>query len=781
MCTTDAAAPIGERQKWDDYYASLPMMQVDDATRAFGEDLAERIRELLPPDAKVLEAGCGAGTQSIVLAQNGKLHLTLMDFSSEALGCAERSFAKDNLPAKFVCQDVFAPGEPEFDLVFNAGVLEHYTFDQQVGFVRGMASRSNKFVLALVPNRMCYWYWLWRVQQSCRGQWPYGKEAPMADLSAVFEAAGLRFLGHWFGGGSWTESFITTLDGIDDRLRDEILAVHRSAVIPEHERAYLVAALGCKGDDPGVPSCWIKSPPSREFIVDQLTASVADALAEVVAAEHRSKQAENEFAAKQRQWDRELIAQKAAREAIAEELAALRNSRGFRVVQRLWRLRSWVAPRGSRRDRLVRGGWKVLEGACHFPPRLPLAQARQAACQSLGLLLVPSGSLRERCLRKASQKVRRARCQIATQPGLELHQVLRETEGRKGIVVYPPFIDWNWMRQRPHQLMAQFAAAGYLSLFCSPKVRSDWFRGFKRLDERLYLCDSLDSLYDLPNPIVLTNWTGHWETIKRFRSPLVIYDYLDDLSVSSTGGVPDQRKLELHRKLAARSDVVLATARRLYDEMHRLRPDVLYCPNGAIYEHFHLTAPPPVPSDIADIVQSGRPIIGYYGALARWFDYGLVAHAAKVRHDFEFVLIGPNFDRTLMQQPLAKLPNVRWLGQKQYEELPAYLYYFTVATIPFLINDITKATSPVKLFEYMAGGKPIVTTDMPECREYPCVIVARNAPEYVAMLDEAVCRGAWESYRQSLDREAQSNTWQARAQQILGRIDAIDVSQRRSA
>ncbi len=348
---------------------------------------------------------------------------------------------------------------------------------------------------------------------------------------------------------------------------------------------------------------------------------------------------------------------------------------------------------------------------------------------------------------------------------MDLAEVLRQSENRKGIVIYPPFIDWNWMRQRPQQLMAQFAQAGYLSLFCSPKVRSDLFRGFMRLDERLYLCDSLESLCDLPNPILLTSWTGHWETIKRFRSPLVIYDYLDDLSVSSTGGVPDQKKLELHRKLATRSEIVLATARRLYDEMRRLRPDVLYCPNGADYEHFHLAECTPVPADMAEVVQSGRPIVGYYGALARWFDYELLAQAARKHHNFEFVLIGPNFDRTLMQQPLAKLSNVHWLGQKLYEELPAYLHYFSVATIPFIINDITKSTSPVKLFEYMAGGKPIVTTDMPECREYPCVMVARNAPEYVAMLDEAACRGGWESYRQSLDREARNNTWDMRARQ----------------
>jgi glycosyltransferase involved in cell wall biosynthesis len=515
------------------------------------------------------------------------------------------------------------------------------------------------------------------------------------------------------------------------------------------------------------------APIGQDAVIAQLSASLADALAVAAANERRCRESEELLAQRQRQWESQLAAQKDACSALADQLAAITDSHGYRTLNRLWRFRLRVAPRGSRRDRLVRAGWRLFDRVFRWPPRLPSAKTCHAALHRIGLWLVPSGSLRERCLRKGAQKVRHAGCRIVNQPGLDLEQVLRETEGRKGIVVYPPFIDWNWMRQRPHQLMSQFARAGYLSLFCSPKVRSDWFRGFERLDERLYVCDVLDPLYKLPDPIVLTSWTGHWDTIKRFRSPLVIYDYLDDLSVSSNTEAVDERKLELHRKLITRSEVVLATARRLYDETRRLRPDALYCPNGADYEHFHLMSPPPVPTDIADAVRSGRPIVGYYGALARWFDYELLERAARARSDMEFVLIGPNLDRTLTQQPLSRLPNVRWLGQKRYEELPAYLYYFTVATIPFLINDITKATSPVKLFEYMAGGRPIVTTDMPECREYPCVIAARNATEFIDMLDEAVHRGQWESYRQSLDREAQSNTWEARTRQILDQVDRI--------
>jgi 2-polyprenyl-3-methyl-5-hydroxy-6-metoxy-1,4-benzoquinol methylase/glycosyltransferase involved in cell wall biosynthesis len=788
-----------ERRKWDDYYAVLPMFDDDGAARGCSEDLAERLLELLPAESRVLEAGCGSGWQSLLLARSGKLQLTLMDFSQEALACAKRSFAERSLSADFVCQDVFAPGEAQYDLVFNAGALANYAFDEQVAFLRGMASRSRKYVLAVSPNPTCYWYWVWRMQRSSRGEWPFGKEAPIADLATSFQAAGLTFLGQMYGDGRWSESFLKGLDGLDDSLREELLALHRTAAIPEQWRAPLLVGLGCKGEASEVPTCWRKPPASLAFSADSLTASLADALAASVAAERRLKRFEATLAEKQQQWNCECAAQKAAAEekdrqwqrqlavekeacdTLAGRLDAIENSRGYRALQSFWQTKARLVPSGSIRHKTLKAGWKSLHGDFAYLRRLAPAKTCRAAAARVGLWLAPQGSLRERCLRKATQKAHWASCRVVSQPGMDLADVLRQCEDRKGIIVYPPFIDWSWMRQRPHQLMTQFAQAGYLSLFCSPKCRSDLFRGFVRLDARLYLCDSLDPLYDLPHPILLIGWTGHWPTIQRFRSPLLIYDYLDDLSVSAHHGVPDQKKLDLHNKMASSADVVLATARRLHDEVRRLRPDALYCPNGVTYEDFHLTSPPPVPADIADVVQSGRPIVGYYGALARWFDYELLAEAARKHPSFEFVLVGPNFDRSLLPQPLIRLPNVRWLGQKQYEDLPAYLYYFTVATIPFVINDITTACSPAKLFEYMAGGKPIVTTDMPECREYTCVMVARNASEYVAMLDEAACRGKWESYQQAINRDAQANTWRARAEQILARVEEVAASRRHSA
>lgn len=1658
---------IRERQKWDEYYAGLSAHEIDAPVRKFGEELATEIFKFLPDGSSVLEAGCGAGWQSMLLAESGKVDVTLMDFSSKALEYAQRSFERQGLSAKYLCQNAFMPGKEEYDLVFNAGVLEHYTFDEQVSFLQGMASRSKKYVLVLVPNRFCYWYWIWRVINASQGDWHYGKEVPLSSLSAAFEAAGMTFLGEWFGGGDWSEDFITGLPELNADLCENILAVHRSRIIPSRQRAYLTAALGCKGTAVKVPVCWETSEGSSDFTLDQLTASVADSLAANVSAAHRCKQLDIAVAEREQKCialrgelaegssiiDRlgKELADLKANSSEIQELNALKSSLGYRTLLRLWKIRSLVVPPHSRRASAIKFLWrfhkprevlgslrrvvasfrrrfaqssiyaahaangnrqsrsndtgqlplvpglvsvvlpvynhahllraavdsvlaqsyrqleliivndgstdsveKVLteyvkhpsvrvltqpnqglpkalsngfefargefwtwtsadnimhvdqlqqqvkflqkhaetamvyanytaidakgrplsdptfrphnrrspdDPAIHLPnadsfgrdadnfigpcflyrgkqgrllgeyeptmgiedfdywlrmklvgkiahlgndkplysyrvhdaslsgraaelqipeqakkliqhhrvrenyfakpwtihvdektlarmsgaagkphslvswdgrqiqvengdkrmllvhaSKIPeaveisreagimlavwfspeqhglelfrngaqgaidlcfaeyddtlnrlalmtpdlfrakpgsemislatkwadsrtfssinpsasakvltlpevfrakkravrillqadgftqggmeqvvidlaeslrtdrfdvallvlgeqgedadrmrkagfpvlslpeenrelhyrrLLQERQidlvnahyslfgaktaaetgtpfvqtihntyiflppdqyesyrandkytsayacvsqmaahysdvklglpaskmivtpngihlqrldsattdadrrrvreqlgfsddvfmflnvssiqpikcqafmvrafaevvrdcpdaklvlvgramspdylqavkqeiadhglendvvlaghhkdalsfyaaadafllpslcegwslAMAEALGaglpvaatavgsapellprfdgrLIRTPFGSMtnldflnldqytshddpqvkedliaamvefyrartrrsistaqrRELDCREAYKPygnlflwllhgghpiaartwtmARRARskkplvtvtssCEQDLDPGvqsvnnevddisntswqrppvlsmsprlkrlaseilpattrrgrlirnmvdsarrvrrgfrhcpkeMDLAAVLREADGYKGIVIYPPLIDWSWMRQRPHQLMAEFAKAGYLSIFCSPQKFSDSFKGFTRVAERLYLCESIDLVYHLPNPIILISWVDHWEMIKEFSSPLVIYDYLDSLSVSSPNGDPAPQKIDWHNKLLIQSDIVLATAKHLHEEVKPLRPDVVYCPNGVEYDHFRLTAAPPVPADIADLVDSGRPIIGYFGAFARWFDYELLAHAAKARKDCIFLLIGPDFDGTLAASPITQLPNIRWLGEKKYQSLPSYLYYFSVATIPFRINEITKCTSPVKLFEYMAGGKPIVATDMPECRKYPCVMIAQDADDFVALLDKAILRGKTDCYQQELDREARENTWERRGAQIIKEINAVAISENR--
>jgi glycosyltransferase involved in cell wall biosynthesis/2-polyprenyl-3-methyl-5-hydroxy-6-metoxy-1,4-benzoquinol methylase len=371
----------GERRKWEDYYAAIEANGGDETANGFGDELAERIAELLPDGGRVLEAGCGAGGQSLALARRGGFQVSLMDFSPAALRCAEQLFQRHGAAAELIHEDVFAPGEPRWDLVFNSGVLEHYSFDQQAAFLRGMAGRSRKFVLALVPNRMCYWYWLWRGQLSARGNWPYGKETPMTDLSAVFEAAGLRFLGHWFGGATWSENFIKNLGGIDERTRNEILAIHRSAVIPQRQRAYLVAALGCKGEDVTAPACWTPAlNAGNEFTLDQLTSSLADALAAGVGTEHRVRQAQSALAAEQQAHRacREQLERRAAElKWSRDELYLLRNSRGQRMLARAARVRRLLLTAAGHRQ-LAAGLLRRGKRALAKPPAALHGLARRA-------------------------------------------------------------------------------------------------------------------------------------------------------------------------------------------------------------------------------------------------------------------------------------------------------------------------------------------------------------------------------------------------------------------
>ena len=117
--------------------------------------------------------------------------------------------------------------------------------------------------------------------------------------------------------------------------------------------------------------------------------------------------------------------------------------------------------------------------------------------------------------------------------------------------------------------------------------------------------------------------------------------------------------------------------------------------------------------------------------------------------------------------------NVHFCGSRPYEILQNYAARMDVLTIPFLINDITKATSPVKLFEYMALNKPIVTTDMDECRKYESVLIGHDHKEFLEQLDKAILLKTDETYKALLDKEALENTWEEKARTILEQFKKI--------
>jgi GT2 family glycosyltransferase len=169
-------------------------------------------------------------------------------------------------------------------------------------------------------------------------------------------------------------------------------------------------------------------------------------------------------------------------------------------------------------------------------------------------------------------------------------------------------------------------------------------------------------------------------------------------------------------------------------------------------------------------------VIGYFGAIAEWFDLELVRKVALAHPDKRVLLIGS--DTAGAAEALAGLPNVRFVGEVPYARLPYWLHGFDVALLPFRVIDLTMATNPVKVYEYLAAGKPVVAVDLPEMAQFDGLVrVARDHEDFVAgvaaALDvHATPAAAEDAVARRLFAEGQ--TWSHRALELDSALATIE-------
>ena len=348
-----------------------------------------------------------------------------------------------------------------------------------------------------------------------------------------------------------------------------------------------------------------------------------------------------------------------------------------------------------------------------------------------------------------------------------LMEIIGQNKQNRGIIVIPPTVDWSLpLYQRPQHMALHLAKLGYLIFYCTSNSHSDNCRGFSKLEDNLYLTNQFKLIADRCENLILdlysTSVEGMNVIVGMEPKHVVVYEYVDHIHENIFGSVTEVLRAG-HRLL--KPDIVLASATELFDEMaHRFGPGkVVYLPNGVDYDHFCVAREPgKIPQDIKHVVERKKPIIGYFGALAVWLDYDLINSLAKKRPEYQLLIIGVDYDGSLHQ--LDNAPNIHYLGQKPYKILPNYGAWFDVSIIPFQAGKIADTTSPIKLFEYMALGTPIVTTDMKECKRYKSVLWTRNAQEFIESVDRALELRQDRLYLEILNEDARANTWQARAE-----------------
>lgn len=362
--------------------------------------------------------------------------------------------------------------------------------------------------------------------------------------------------------------------------------------------------------------------------------------------------------------------------------------------------------------------------------------------------------------------------------------------------------DWNQVWTRKQRFMQRLARRGNRVLYVNLQaswaslgyIRADWRRPFRwligpqQVEENLFVATlplaipgfQMSLAVNALNNAVMRRVMRAWIARLAFRSPILwtynpysdglvgrlgeactVYECVDEFA-ASRGLVRAEVVREQERRVLMAADLVIVTHENLYRSKQPLARRIRLIPNAADVEHFakasdEATAVPP------EMQALRHPVIGVVGTLQYWIDFDLIRDLAERRPYWSFVLIGPR-GRLARTDKVEHLPNVHLLGRRPYEDLPSYVRGFDVCLNPYVLDDTALNCSPLKLYEYVASGRPVVSVDMPEARKFADVIgIGTGRDEVLARLEEALTPAAHDSRAvRARMRAAQGHSWNAR-------------------
>lgn len=354
-----------------------------------------------------------------------------------------------------------------------------------------------------------------------------------------------------------------------------------------------------------------------------------------------------------------------------------------------------------------------------------------------------------------------------------------------------PVIDWQGRWQRPQQLISRLADRGHRVFYFSASFHqtseSDPAKAIKigTVHQNIYqiqlplaselsiyqdiltdsdlasLQKSIEAIKDkfkINHTVSIIHQPFWYPLVKQIKNNKIVYDCMDDHAGFVTNST---HQSILEDELFQKSDLVITTSKFLFEKATQLNQNTALIRNGSDIPHFSK-----LPNCQESLIK--KPIIGYYGAISDWFDAELLAKCARRYPDYSFVLIGSTYGADLRE--LEKLANVHLLGEKSYQELPKHLACFDVCLIPFKINNLTLATNPVKFYEYISSGKPVVTVDLPELKDHQDICyLSLNHDEFIANIQKALDENNSElvGKRKAV---ALANSWKSRVDEFENQI-----------
>jgi glycosyltransferase involved in cell wall biosynthesis len=338
---------------------------------------------------------------------------------------------------------------------------------------------------------------------------------------------------------------------------------------------------------------------------------------------------------------------------------------------------------------------------------------------------------------------------------------------------------WNFVFQRPNHLMSRCARERRVFFVEEPHfdavethtvvrevepnlfVFTPWLRAGldaeQAVAEQRRLMLELFAKQHVHDPILWFYTPMALSLAAALPACLVVYDCMDELSAFQ--GAPGRLR-EFERELFARADLVFTGGASLYRAKRGAHRDVHLFPSSVDVQHFgeaRLALADPV-----DQANLPRPRLGFFGVIDERMDLELVERLARSRPNWQVVLVGPVVK--LDPARLPRLPNLHYLGQKSYAELPRYLSGWDVALMPFALNEATRFISPTKTLEYLAGGKPVVSTPIQDVvtpyADHGLVRVA-DADQFVDAVEQTLAESPDESRRDRIAEFLAGTSWES--------------------